>query len=229
MPNGLALGMTTHYPGSVSDFEILQRNRDWHLRELAKSGSERDFEDLGRRNVEYPQMWATLIEKGYQRVHEILRGVTPWKKPRNGTLSRSDERYNCKLSSDCVIVEKFLGRLCGLWTLLSRRWRWEEGIYDEYFRLGVAWTNFHIKYQPLRATDQERFTRIRNRMHQIAETAIDKRRRVLQRYREWHRQRVNHAFRFTQYDSELPDFEYGHVLRINAHKTAFILCEIQCG
>ena len=38
MSDGLALGMTAHYPGSVSDFEILQRNRDWHLNELAKRG-----------------------------------------------------------------------------------------------------------------------------------------------------------------------------------------------
>ena len=207
MPNGLALGMTAHYPGSVSDFEILQRNRDWHLRELSKSGSEGEFVDLGRLSVEYPQMWAVLMDKGYQGVHEMFRGVTPCKKPRNGTLSRSDERYNCKLSSDRVIVENVFGRLCGLWTHLSRKWRWGEGIYDDYFRLGAALTNCHIKYQPLRATDQERFTRVRNRMHQIAETAIDKRRRVLQRYRERRRQRVNHRFRFTQCDAELPHFE----------------------
>ena len=41
MPNGLDLGMTAHYPGSVSDFGILQRNRDWHLKKLAKSGLEK--------------------------------------------------------------------------------------------------------------------------------------------------------------------------------------------
>ena len=147
------------------------------------------------------------MDKGYQGVHEILRGVTPLKMPRNGTLSLSDQRYNGKLASDRIIVD-FFGRLCGLWTLLSRKWRWGEAIYDDYFRLGVALTNCHIKWQPLRAADQERFTRIRNRMHQIAEIAIEKRRRVLQRYRERRKQRVNHRFRFTQYDSEIPNFEY---------------------
>ena len=64
-------------------------------------------------------MWAALMDKGYQGVHEILRGVTPLKKPRNGTLSLSDQRYNGKLAGDRIIVEMFLGGFvaCGRFCL----------------------------------------------------------------------------------------------------------------
>ena len=30
LPDRLAIGCSTHYPGSVSDFEIMQRQRVWH-------------------------------------------------------------------------------------------------------------------------------------------------------------------------------------------------------
>lgn len=53
------------------------------------------------------------MDKEYQRMHEILRGVTPLKKPMEGTLPPSEERFSCKLAGARIIVDVlggFVGR-----------------------------------------------------------------------------------------------------------------------
>lgn len=198
LPNGLAAGSTLHYPGSVSDLEILQRNKDWHLRESSKKQGDSDVADIGLMTDKYPQHWAVLMDKGYQGAAEFMRAISPKKKKPNQHLSLSEEAFNRRVASDRIIVENYFGRLCSLWNLLSFKWRWSEELYDDFFRMGLALTNFHIRWYPLRESDAQHFTKLQNRMSSIADSVIQRRRRVLQRSRERRRARLNRQFRAVQ-------------------------------
>lgn len=199
LPTGIAKACSEHYPGSVSDFEIIQRQREFHAKALKKSGDEQNLIDVGLHNTRYPNQWAVLGDKGYQGILEILRGIHPVKRPPRGVLSISDETFNRQVSSDRIIVENFFGRLCGLWSLMSSKWRWSQTLYDDFFRAATALTNFHIKSHPLRAEDRDKFSRIRNRLTHIANQSVENRRRVLARYQERRRVRLNQEFRRNQY------------------------------
>ena len=199
LPNGIALGCTNHYPGSVSDFEIIQRNREWHRSKSRKSGDEHTFADNGMLIDRFPNLWAVLADKGYQGLAEFLRAILPIKKPRMGTLSLANEAFNRKVSSARIIVENYFGRLCSLWSLLSSKWRWSHSLYDEFFTIALALTNVHIKNKPLRHEDGEKFTRVRNRLSCIANEIAEKRKVALERYQSRRRAELNHRFRRDQH------------------------------
>ena len=201
LPNGLAISCSGHYPGSVSDFEILQRRRSIHTDLIQKQGNERDLVDIGFDVSTYPEQWAVLADKGYQGCQEIFRTIHPIKRPPRGVLSMSDEAFNRRVSSDRIIVENWFGRLSGLWALFGAKWRWSGTIYDDFFRLAAALTNFHVKNHPLRAQDGDKYAQMRNRLAHIANQGIENRRRVLARYQERRRVRLNQEFRRRQHAS----------------------------
>lgn len=66
---------------------------------------------------------------------------------------------------------------------------------DDIFRIDVAHTNFHVKCNPTRADDSEKFQLFRNGLHAIAQQQVESRRRTLRRYQERRRIRINHQFR----------------------------------
>ena len=106
-PNGLASVFSRHYPGSVSDINILSRRTAKHQERLLKKGEDEEFEDEYLLKEKYPEYWALLAEKGYQGADEFLRCVTPHKKPRRGVLNREDIVFNKKHSSDRILVENY--------------------------------------------------------------------------------------------------------------------------
>jgi len=120
-PNGFATAFSTHYPGSTSDITIMHERLTQHAERLRKRDDDENFEDQYHLSDEYPDHWAVLMDKGYQSSAEVLRAITPKKKPLRGVLGRDDERFNRLLSSDRIIVEKFFGRLGQLWTILSSK------------------------------------------------------------------------------------------------------------
>uniref|UniRef100_H3H7X7 DDE Tnp4 domain-containing protein n=1 Tax=Phytophthora ramorum TaxID=164328 RepID=H3H7X7_PHYRM len=63
---------------------------------------------------------------------------------------RAEETSNDQISSDRVIVENYFGRLNVLWRITTDKYRWNESLYDDVFRLSVALTNFHVSISPLR-------------------------------------------------------------------------------
>lgn len=202
LPNGYAIGCTRHYPGSESDVKIFQFNQDFHLFEVKKSDAEADYEqDVGELSSEYPDYWAILADKGYQGAAEFIRVVHPKKKPPKGELTRSDEQRNKKIASDRIIVENYFGRMCGLWNVVSGKWKWSEKNYDVYFRLCVALTNLHIRWNALRAEDGTRYCRLRTRTNTIGVGQARKRKMTQQRYRERRRARMD--IRFHSLDSQL--------------------------
>lgn len=205
LPNGLALCCSKHYPGSVSDLEIFQRMRNVHSKYLRKNEADLRVNDVDPLVAEHPNLWAVLVDKGYQGAPEFCRTIQPVKKRANQRLSLSDERFNKKVSSDRIIVENFFGRVCGLWSVLQRKWRWSEQSYDIVFRFCVALTNLHIRWHPLREEDYERFQRIKNRHLQIGVQQVEKRKRTLERYRQKRRRRMDVQFRAQAFPDREPE------------------------
>ena len=72
-------------------------------------------------------------------------------------------------------------------------------MYVDFFRIAVALTNFHIESHPLGQQDGDKYVQLRNRLHHIANETIENRRRVLSRYQERRRRRLNQQFRRNQF------------------------------
>ena len=174
-PNGMASAFSRHYPGSVSDLSILLDGIDGHLKRTEKQEDDDLFHDSYHLHEQYPNQWAVLLDKGYQGAADTLRAITPRKKPVRGMLSREDEVFNKKLSSDRILVENYFGRLGQLWGLLGKKYVWSEKLFDTVFSLGVAFTNFHISMHKLRDVDGDWFTRYKKRLNCIGETSERKR------------------------------------------------------
>lgn len=112
---GVALGCTKHYPGSVSDLDIMRKNADFHKMELEKLVSEAALEDVGPNKEDHPDHWAVLADKGYQGSSEFVRVIHPKKKPPGRPLTIEEVELNRKISSDRIIVENYFGRFCTCW------------------------------------------------------------------------------------------------------------------
>jgi len=105
LSNGLAVGCSKHYPGSVADIDILSKNLAFHKSVTWKTEPEKEEDDGGLLNEEYGDAWAVLVEKGYQGAGEMMMALHPFKKPAYRMLSSGKTRFNDKLASDGVLVE----------------------------------------------------------------------------------------------------------------------------
>lgn len=114
LPNGLTLGFSGHFQGSVADLQILQRNRFWHEKELKTTTDEKPWEDTELLADKYPRAWGLIVDKEYQGCAEFMRGISPIKEPPRGSFTISQESFHRKVSSDRIIVKNFFDRLCGL-------------------------------------------------------------------------------------------------------------------
>lgn len=180
---------------------------DWHSLQLRKITSDLYLQEHGMISDDYPQMWALLSDKSYQGILDVCRAITPIKNRPIGHMSLSDISFNRKRSSDRVVVENYFGRLCCLWPVLSQKWNWPETEYEEYFKLGLELTNYHLLWKPLRFDDSERFKRDRNRLTDIANMKIESRRQVLNRYQEHRPARMSLQFRNNQMEKRPSTFD----------------------
>ena len=190
LPNGLAIGCSDHYPGSVADIDIMRKMEDFHTDAMSKKDGELDIADIRILCDNYDDSWGLLAYKGYRGPGEFLRSVIPRRKPINGHFSIHDEAQNKKISSDRIIVENVFGRLCTNWNILSSKYRWAEKNYDKSFTMFISLTNLHIKWHPLRAADLDRQNQIKNRQYAIGEETVMKRRRAQEKYRAKRRRRL---------------------------------------
>lgn len=190
LPNGLAIGMSTCYPGSVSDIEIFRKNGKWHEEYSKKQLDEINLSDEGELNETHPSSWAILCDKGYTGLSAVFRTVTPDKKPANGWLTVEQNMRNQKIASDRILVENYFGRLC-TFTLFGAKWRWDEHKYSTFLRFGVALTNAHVMWNPLRSADRVLFNSIQNRLVFIGESYAKKRASSQHEYRDRRRQRLS--------------------------------------
>lgn len=76
------------------------------------------------------KVYRDLYWINYTRALEFLRGIHPIKKQIDTSLTSSEDRFNRGVSVDRFLVEKYLGRLATLWSVLSHPWRWPEGNSD---------------------------------------------------------------------------------------------------
>jgi len=189
--NGLASSYSKHYPGSVSDFNIFKQRLEKHKRRLKKTEDDEDYTDNCDGSEEWPNHWAILADKGYQGGADIMRMITPYKKPIRGVLSVAQERYNKKLSSDRIIVENFFGRMLSYWNIMSRKYTWSENQYDTYASCCVSLTNCLLDFNPLRREDGDWYVRYRNRLMNIGSTRQLKRKQTQANYRENRRRRLS--------------------------------------
>lgn len=190
MPSGYAIGLTKYAKGSVSDKTIFDENEEFHQSQLIKQPDERDLPDLAPMRVEYPNHWPLLADKGYQGIHNTVRGITPMKKPPGSHLSPADMEANDNISSDRVIVENFFGRLKTLWSVTGSCYKWDRAIYDMLFECCVAFTNVHIGFNPLRPDDSNEYRRYMRRVKHIAKKAAEKRAASQKRYKAKRAQRL---------------------------------------
>ncbi|KAH9110908.1 hypothetical protein AeMF1_014451 [Aphanomyces euteiches] len=72
-PPGIAVDVTKHYPGSKADVSIFHENIDTHKKQLQKSESEQRQADYGEMGVEYPELWAVLVDMAYQGEGRVLQ------------------------------------------------------------------------------------------------------------------------------------------------------------
>ena len=135
LPTGIAAQCTEHFLGSVSDIDIMHRNRAFHKTALQKVQEEETIGDVGIWSDKYANAWAILGHKDYQGAAEFLRLIHPSKKLPRGMLGMEDESFNREVSSDRIMVENWFGRMCTLFPVTSSKFRWAEKNYDTLFRL----------------------------------------------------------------------------------------------
>lgn len=109
IPNGLVVSSSEHYLGSGSDFEVLQRRKEWHIENLRKRENEKSIIDFGENFELFEEIWAVLCDMDYRKIKELMQGIHPEKKPVNDTLYDTKEVYNKKISSNRITFDNFLG------------------------------------------------------------------------------------------------------------------------
>ncbi|GMF23168.1 unnamed protein product [Phytophthora fragariaefolia] len=138
-----------------ADFKIFRKNAEFHLQALRKAEANADIEDEGWLIAQYPSGWAVLADKGYQGLAHDFRPITPHKRASLQQLTLEHVATNERIAHDRIVVKNYFERLCSLWAICADKYRWDEDSYDVYFQACVAFTNFHIRDNPLRRVDGE--------------------------------------------------------------------------
>lgn len=72
----------------------MQQNRSSHKFAAKKLEVGKEIIDHGQLSDELEHLWEELLDKGYQGIQEILRGVHPRKKPLGSNLTQADISFN---------------------------------------------------------------------------------------------------------------------------------------
>ena len=156
----------------------------FNWRAQRKRDDEKETGDEGPLHEGYPGQLAILADKGYQGAAEFCRNFHPKCKPQGGFLSPGEVAENKVISSNIIIVENHVGRLCGLWNVIGCKWKWSEEHYDPVFRLCLGLTNFNIRWKPLREQDMSLYQQLTSRWYSIGNSQLERRRRIQKNYRE---------------------------------------------
>lgn len=191
LPIGLAVDMSVPCKGSVSDKIIMQERVSVHVKLTKKMTDEMVINDNEVLKEQYPNSWCILADKGYQGMAELVRCITPQKKPKGRALSLAEQGRNRDIAADRIIVENYFGRLCSLWGLMHKRFCWNFDKYYDWHRLAVALTNFHIMKHPLRDEDGEFWKRVHFNMAEISESKAKKRKLTQRKYQMNRKQRLS--------------------------------------
>lgn len=143
-PGGLLIHHSHCVPGAQHDFNLFKNSG---IKELISKENETCQRVLNSNCT-------VLGDSGYQGLtNEIVGGVTPHKKPRNGELSEEEQRENAKIGKNRIIVENWFGRHKILWAICAGTFRQDIRMYEKIWGLCAALTNYHITLHPLRADE----------------------------------------------------------------------------
>ncbi|KAH9109279.1 hypothetical protein AeMF1_015637 [Aphanomyces euteiches] len=181
---GRYVDVSDHHPGSASDVTIFMTRIDKHHLMLTKTEDDKKMVDIGEGSSAFPNLWATLQDKGYQGVDDAIRSIRPTKKPKNASMTRQELKGNNRVSSDRVLVENMFGRTCSLWKIAYATFTWSEEKYDLVQCLVWALTNFHTSLHPLRAQDKEFYSSVMARYISMAEERVEKKKSQRQASRD---------------------------------------------
>jgi hypothetical protein len=190
-PNGQVAFISSHHPGSVSDFTIFTQNASSYREMTRKPVTERNLSDHGNPELKrrYPDSWGIIADRGYQGADGVLRAYTPKK----GQLTAEEEEENRRISQDRVIVENFYGRATSLWGALRDKWRWDHEIFDLVQEFAYLLTNYHISLNPLRASDGDFYRKVLMKYKMEGKKRAEKEKRWRQASRERRRRRLEMA------------------------------------
>ena len=153
-PNGKARYLSPLYPGLFHNMKIFKKHVDKHLERLVKDDLDaKESNDLSVDDKDNRNMWAALLDKGYEGLHKYGRFLTPKKKTAQRDLDSDDKKKNNRIENDRVIVENFFGRLKTIWGTAESTFRFRDELYAPCMKMMVALTNFHVSILPLRQED----------------------------------------------------------------------------
>ncbi|KAG3108607.1 hypothetical protein PI124_g12086 [Phytophthora idaei] len=72
-PPGVAVDVSDHSPGSTSDLAMMLDRLSIHHQMLRKEDG--STPEIGGEPTHFPQMWAALVDKGYQAAGRVLRTI----------------------------------------------------------------------------------------------------------------------------------------------------------
>ena len=220
-PQGYAVYVSKHYPGSVNDKVICEQNISTHRKMLKKTSDEAAAQDFGEGATKFPDYWAILCDKGYQGIGEVIRAVHPKRQPPRSILSQDDLDRNKAISFDRVIVENFFGRVNMLWRIMYTKYTWSENRYDTHVKLCFALTNYHIRYQPLRVQDADYYRSTLARYVSMATDQVARKRQLAHESRNRRRVRLNIGTPFSSPNSTASQSSHGFAYEENSLSPSF--------
>ncbi|KAG3089523.1 hypothetical protein PC121_g4300 [Phytophthora cactorum] len=168
---GVAVDVSSHEPGSKSDLTMMLDRRAVRMERLLKTPQELGQDDNGEGAVQHPLAWDVLVAKGYQGAGAVRRTIQQKRKPRDGELSHQDMTRNRLVSSDRVLDENYIGRVCMLWKVMYTTYKWLEVRYGMIARTCFALTNFHVSFMSLRNEDNKLYYSVLSRYQSMPEEA----------------------------------------------------------
>ena len=108
-------------------------------------GKRHDFQLLKDSRVRFLKSTTSLMDSGYQGVEALhANALIPKKKPKKGTLTKQEKRYNRMLSSERVVVENVLSWL-KRFHILTDRYRNRRKRFGLRFNLIAGIHNYEIQ------------------------------------------------------------------------------------
>ena len=210
-PDGRARYASEPFPGSVHDMRMFKINLPDHLSRLEKTHGEiGEIDDLTTDDPDEHQMWAAVMDKGYEGARRHGRFLTPKKSTARRVLDNDDKRRNKKIESTRVIVENYFGRLKTLWGLMEQTYRLCDAMYGPYVKMCVGLTNYHVTLMPLRKEDGVVEANYRQRLIDQWKRATKKRKRQQEQSRATTRARRSATTETIESDGDVADLTDNH-------------------
>jgi hypothetical protein len=107
-------------------------------------------------------------------------------------LDHNDIERNRRVSSDRVLVENYFERVCSLWAIMYRTYKWKEKRFDSLSQMCFALTNCHVRSMPLRGEDGKYYESVLARNYSMGQETARNRRITQEQYRARQERRLSY-------------------------------------